>query len=316
MNRKKNESIEVNDFFKRFAEKLSLELAGQSVGLDRLITEATINRPGLALAGYLNHFAASRIQVFGTAETSFFEDLGEAETIERLNALTQFPELPCLIVSRGLKIPEKILEAVNCRNIPVFVTELRTTDFINKATILLEREFADRTSLHGCMVDIRGIGVLVRGKSGTGKSEAVIGILERGGGLIADDLVHVENVSGRLICSAPELAQGFIEMRGIGIINIANLYGLSAIEQEKELDLIVSLRPAASLNEVDRLGLERQQLSVLGINVPHIELPVAPGRDIARLIEVAAMDQRLKSLGHDMADDFNQKLLKHMRSKK
>lgn len=316
MNRKKNESITVNDFFESFAENLSLHIAGQAVGLDRLITEATINRPGLALAGYLDYFAASKIQIFGTAETSFFENLGEAETIKRLNAVTQFTELPCLVVSRDLEIPEKILETVNARGISVFVTSLRTTDFINKATVLLERVFAERTSLHGCMVDIRGIGVLIRGKSGTGKSEAVIGILERGGGLIADDLVHVESVSGRLICSAPELAQGFIEMRGIGIINVANLYGLSAIEQEKELDLIISLRSAESLNETDRLGFEREHLTVLGSKVPHIELPVAPGRDIARLIEVAAMDQRLKSLGHDMAEDFNQKLLKHMRTKK
>ncbi len=313
MRRKKNSSLRVDDFHQRFSEQLELSQAGAPVGGDRLITEATINRPGLALAGYLKHFAANRIQVFGTAECSFFEEMGIDHAILRLQAVTMFEELPCLIVSRGVEIPEEILETVNAKNVAVFVTTLRTTEFINRATILLEREFAERTSLHGCMVDIRGIGVLIRGKSGTGKSEAVIGILERGGGLIADDLVHVENVSGRLICSAPELAQGFIEMRGIGIVNIANLYGLGAIEQEKELDLIITLRPAASLNEVDRLGLERKELSVLGHGVPHVELPVAPGRDIARLIEVAAMDQRLKTLGHDMAEDFNQKLLKRMR---
>ena len=187
-----------------------------------------------------------------------------------------------------------------------------TMKFLNLTTIRLERDFAESTSVHGCMVDFRGVGLLVMGKSGAGKSETAIGLLERGGALVADDLVRLRNIGGELIANAPELGQGFIEMRGIGIINVANLYGLSSIRPEKKLDLVISLRPESDLNEVDRLGIRRESYELLGVNTPHVEIPVAAGRDTARLVTVAALDHQLRRLGYDMADEFNQRLLAKM----
>jgi len=184
--------------------------------------------------------------------------------------------------------------------------------FLNRATIRLEHEFAESTSLHGCMVDFRGVGVLIMGHSGSGKSETAIGMLERGGALVADDLVRIRNIGGELITASPDLARGFIEMRGIGIINAANLYGLSAIRPEKRLDLVVTLKPQEDLNNVDRLGIRRKGYRILGVRVPHVEIPVAAGRDTARLVTVAALDLQLRRLGYDMADEFNQRLLAKM----
>lgn len=312
MRTRRRKSITVGEFYQRFGDEFKLRRLGADGSWEREIVEPTVNRPGLAIAGFTGYFASQRIQVLGSAERAYIEQLGEEEARRRAQPLLACEDLPCIVMARGYEMSERWVKLLNDAGIPVFVTEMVTMDFIAKVTVCLEREFAEKTSLHGCMVDIHGIGLLIRGKSGVGKSEAVIGLIERGGSLIADDLVRVENISGRLICSSANFARGFVEMRGIGIVNVANLYGLGAIQQEKSLDLIISLRPFSDLNKVDRLGLERKQLSVLGVNVPHVDLPVAPGRDLARLVEVAAMDQRLKTLGHDMADEFNKKLIEKM----
>jgi HPr kinase/phosphorylase len=187
-----------------------------------------------------------------------------------------------------------------------------TMKFLNIATRCLESDFAPTTTMHGVMVDYRGIGILIMGSSGAGKSETAIGLLEKGAALVADDMVHLQNLGGELIASSPELSRGYIEMRGIGIINVANLYGLSAIRPQKRLDMVVTLKGQADLNEVDRLGIKRKKLDILGIKVPNVEIPVAPGRDTARLVSVAALDLQLRKLGYDMADEFNQRLLAKM----
>jgi HPr kinase/phosphorylase len=197
-------------------------------------------------------------------------------------------------------------------SIPVFGTSQITMKFLNAATINLEHEFAPTVTIHGCMVDMRGIGVLIVGKSGSGKSETAIGLLERGGSLVADDMVRVRHVGGELIATAPDLSRGYMEIRGIGIINVANLYGLASIRPDKRLDLVVTLKPATDLNEVDRLGLESKSYELLGQQVVHVEVPVGPGRDTARMVAIAALDQQLRRLGYNMADEFNERLLAHM----
>jgi HPr kinase/phosphorylase len=166
--------------------------------------------------------------------------------------------------------------------------------------------------MHGCMVDLRGIGVLIIGKSGAGKSETAIGLIERGGALVADDMVRIKLVGGELNASAPALSRGYLEIRGIGIVNVANLYGLASIRPEKRLDLVVTLIAHADQNELDRLGLQPKSYEILGQPVPHVEVPVAPGRDTARMVAIAALDQQLRRLGYNMADEFNQRLLRHM----
>jgi HPr kinase/phosphorylase len=198
------------------------------------------------------------------------------------------------------------------KQIPVFGTSEVTMNFLNAATIRLEHDFAPSVTLHGCMVDMRGVGVLIMGKSGSGKSETAIGLLERGASLVADDMVRIKYVGGGLVASAPDLSRGYMEIRGIGIVNVANIFGLASIRPDKRLDMVVTLKPHADLNEVDRLGMRQKTYEILGQKVSHVEIPVAPGRDTARLVTIAALDQQLRRLGYNMADEFNQRLLDHM----
>jgi HPr kinase/phosphorylase len=188
-----------------------------------------------------------------------------------------------------------------------------TMNYINAATLRLDWEFAPTTSLHGCMVDVMGIGILLQGESGTGKSETVLGLLRRGASLVADDMVKLRNIEDReLIATAPELGRSYMEVRGLGIINVAALFGVGTFRTEKRLDLVITLKRDSAMNEMERVAVAGQTIGILGVEVPHLQLPVAAGRDMAQLIEVAALDQKLRVLGHDSAVEFNKKLLKRM----
>ena len=236
-------SISVGEFYERHHEALQLELVGSREGFDRSIREPAPNRPGLALAGFFTYFAKKRIQVVGNSELSYLKKLSPELRVERFGQLcTQ--GVPCVVMARDHVLPAELLPVAEEQGVAVFRTPMVTMKFLNLTSIRLEREFAESTSLHGCMVDFRGVGVLIVGDSGSGKSETAIGLLERGGALVADDLVRIRNLGGELMTSSPDLARGYIEMRGIGIINAANLYGLSAIRPEKRLDLVVTLRHA------------------------------------------------------------------------
>jgi HPr kinase/phosphorylase len=221
-------------------------------------------------------------------------------------------DIPGIVIARGTRPGDDLMSIAARHRIPVFGTRLVTMNFLNAATLRLESEFAPVVTLHGCMLDVRGIGVLIMGKSGSGKSETAIGLLERGGALVADDLVRVRWAGGELTAFAPELSRGYLEIRGIGIVNVANLFGLTSIRPEKRLDLVVTLAPYSDLNEVDRVGLKPKTYEVLGQNVPLVEIPVAAGRDTARMVAIAALDQQLRRLGYNMADEFNERLLQHM----
>lgn len=305
-------SIKVGDFFERHHESLSMELVGSDAGYTREILEPTINRPGLALSGFYKYFALHRIQVIGQAERSYLRHLSETNAEKRFSDLCR-QRIPCIVVSRGQELPENLLAIANDAGISVFQTSMVTMNYINAATVRLDWEFAPLTSLHGCMVDVSGVGILIRGESGTGKSETVLGLLRRGASLVSDDLVRLRNIENReLVATAPELGRSHMEVRGLGIINVAALFGVGSIRTEKHLDLVVTLRGEASLNEIERVGADRRTIDILGIEVPEIELPVAAGRDMAQLVEVAALDHKLKALGHDSAVEFNKKLLKRM----
>jgi HPr kinase/phosphorylase len=221
-------------------------------------------------------------------------------------------DIPCIVVSRGATLGPELMAVGKEHSIPILGTSQITMKFLNAVTISLEHEFAPSVTMHGCMVDMRGVGVLIVGKSGSGKSETAIGLLERGGSLVADDMVRLKHVGGEIIATAPDLSRGYMEIRGIGIINVANLYGLASIRPDKRLDLVVTLKPATDLNEVDRIGLESKTYELLGQQIAHVEVPVGPGRDTARMVAIAALDQQLRRLGYNMADEFNEKLLNHM----
>ena len=308
-------SITVSNFFESHREELSLRLISSGEGLDRHIRQPAINRPGLALADFFNYFAEKRVQIIGNSEQAYLEQLLPEIRQQRFEKLCR-QEIPCLVMARQNDLAPDLLQIAENHGVPVLSSPLVTMKFINKATLCLEKDFSASISLHGCMMDIRGIGVLIMGKSGSGKSETAIGLLERGGALVADDLVRVKSINDRPTAMAPEGSQGYLEMRGIGIINVGNLYGLGAIRPEKRLDLVVTLTSQADLNEVDRLGITRETMDVLGYQIPHVEIPVAPGRDTARLIDVAALEHQLRLLGYDMAEEFNQRLMERMARQK
>lgn len=314
--RAKHPTVTVGEWYSRHSEALQIKLLGPAVGLDRVIREPTINRPGLALSGFYSYFADKRIQVIGSAELSYLKSLSSSEARERIRQLCSH-RVPCLIVSRNAHPPRHIVSEATSAGIAVFRTPMITMKFINAATIALEMDFAPTQSEHGSMVDILGMGTLIRGVSGIGKSECVLGLIERGHSLVSDDITRLRAIEGReLSGTAPDLTRHHMEVRGIGIINVTSIFGISAIRTEKRLDLVVSLKDWQELEEVDRIGLEQEFYEILGILVPHVTIPVRVGRDLARLVEVAALDQKLKGMGHNSAMEFNQRLLNVMQKKR
>lgn len=302
----------VETFYRSHAEKLQMKLEGPRVGFHRKIREPTINRPGLALAGFFTYFAEKRVQVLGAAENTYLKSLSPKLRIERFRELCA-QKIPCLVVSRGAHLDEALLAVATEEKIAVFRTPMVTMRFINAATIAMEVDFSPTVTEFGSMVDILGVGVLIRGDSGIGKSECVLGLIERGYSLVADDVTRITSLEGReLMATAPDLTRNHMEVRGIGIINVSNIFGIGSIRIEKRLDLVVTLKEWEDLQEVDRIGLDQEYYEILKMQVPHVTIPVRPGRDIARLIEVAAMDQKLKGLGRNSAVEFNAKLLNLM----
>ena len=306
------QSVTVGQFFKLHGESLEMKLLEGERGLDRIIREPTVNRPGLALSGFTRYFAYKRIQVMGHAEVFYLREQRREDREARYAYLFAY-KIPCIVFSRGLKPDKEFLVAAAQAGVPVFQTPQVTMKFINKATIDLEMLFAPRTSEHGCMVDILGVGVIIKGDSGIGKSEAVLALIERGYSLVADDVVKAILVDGReLLCTSSELTRDHMEVRGIGIINVAQMFGVKAIRKEKTLDLIVTLKLWDEVQDVDRLGMDQEFIKILGVDIPHVVIPVRPGRDIARLIEVAAFQVKLRKSGYNAAEDLNNRLLAQM----
>jgi HPr kinase/phosphorylase len=303
----------VGRFFAAHADELGLELVAGKKGLDRLIREPTVNRPGLALSGFYKYFAPKRVQVFGSAELSYLQNLPATERKERMRRFFACT-IPCLVVARRAKLPAGLAEMANEAGVPLFRTPMITMKFINAATIALEFEFAPRRSEHGSMVDILGVGTLIRGASGIGKSECVLSLLERGYSLVSDDVTRFRAFEGReVVGTSADLTRFHMEVRGIGIINVASIFGVRSIRTEKTLDLVVTLKDWQEMEDVDRHGLQRQYYKILGISVPHVIIPVRMGRDLGRLVEVAALDQKLKSHGIDSAHEFNERLIASMK---
>jgi len=309
---KKHPTITVGNFFTQYGEALSLKLLGSNAGFRRVIKEPTINRPGLALSGFFEYFAAKRMQVLGSAELAYLRSLPVAQARERIRQVLRH-RVPCLILARGSRPRPYLLEETEAHRISVFQSPMITMNFINAATLALEREFSPCTTVHGSMVDIFGVGTLVRGASGIGKSECVLGLLERGYPLVADDAVRLRCIdSNHLVGTASDLTRHHIEVRGVGIINVSAMFGIRAVRVEKVLDLIVTLKDWQNMEEPDRVGVQPQFHEILGVKIPHVTIPVRIGRDVSRLVEVAALDQKLKSMGTDSAKEFSDRLLKKM----
>ena len=307
--------ITVGQFFKDHAVALQLKLVGEEKGFDRKILEPTINRPGLALSGFYKYFAGKRIQVLGSAELSYLKSLPKVEAASRFRNLCA-RKIPCIVFSRAAAIPRALSMEAARAGIAVFSTPLVTMNFVNAATIALEFDFSPTRTEHGSMVDVLGVGTLIRGASGIGKSECVLGLIERGYSLVADDVTRIRAIERReLMATAPSVTRAHMEVRGLGVINVAAIFGIGSIRSEKRLDFVVTLKDWQDMEEVDRIGLEKEVYRILNITVPHVTIPVRPGRDMARLVEVAALDQKLKSHGQHGSLEFNQRLLNMMHRK-
>jgi HPr kinase/phosphorylase len=304
--------ITVERFYTEQAHRLELKLVAGAKGLKRIIREPTVNRPGLALAGFTRYFANKRVQVIGNAEAFFLKSLSPDSRQEGYADLFSH-KIPCVVFSRNLRPDKEFLRAAEKADIPIFITPLITMKFINLATLALEMLFAPRGTEIGSMVDILGVGVIIRGESGIGKSESVLALIERGYSLVSDDVTRVTLIDGRdVLGTSSELTRNHMEVRGIGIINVAAMFGVKSIRHEKQVDLVVSLKSWHEVPDVDRVGMEQEHVKILGVEIPHIIIPVRPGRDLARLIEVAAFQTKLKSSGYNAAKELNERLISQM----
>ncbi|SKA93349.1 Hpr(Ser) kinase/phosphatase [Prosthecobacter debontii] len=309
---KRPSSITVEEFFKTNEKALKLRLIGSDVGFKRKISEPSVNRPGLALSGFFTYFAYKRVQIIGNSEFSFLEGLDPKLRAARFSQLCTW-DIPCLVVARGHRLSEDLVAIANEAGISVFQTSMITMKFLNAATIKLEWAFAPTMLVHGCLVDVQGIGVLIQGKSGCGKSESVIGLLQRGGSLVADDAVRLRLVEEReIVGSAPEMTRNMIEIRGLGILNVAALFGVGSVRMSKRLDLAVNLVHLAESHDLERVGMASQSTEIMGLTIAKVDIPVAPGRDVAGLIELAALNYKLRTFGYNSAVEFDQRLLKKM----
>lgn len=308
----KRDVITVERFYTEQAGPLELKLIAGANGLKRIIREPTVNRPGLVLAGFTRYFANKRVQVIGHAESTFLHSLSSEERKKRYEELFSY-KIPCVVYSRNIRPDKLLLKAAEKVDVPVFQCPLITMKFINLATLALEMLFAPRGTDIGSMVDILGIGVIIRGESGIGKSETVLALIDRGYSLVSDDITRVTLIDGQeVVGTSSELTRNHMEVRGIGIINVAAMFGVKSIRHEKRVDLVVTLKLWTEVTDVDRLGMDDEFVKILGVDIPHITIPVRPGRDLARLIEVAAFQTKLKATGHNPAKELNERLIAQM----
>lgn len=310
----KADPVTVDSFYQQNVAELGLKLIAGKKGLHRIIKEPTVNRPGLVLAGFTKFFSFKRVQVIGSAETNFLKSLPPDQRETNCRRLFDF-RMPCVVFSRNLNPEPKFLAVAEERRIPIFKCPMPTVKFINSATLALESLFAPRGSEMGSMVDIHGIGVIIKGESGIGKSECVLALLERGYSLVADDVTKLTLIDGKeVLGSSSELTRDHMEVRGIGIINVAAMFGVKAFREKKRVELVVSLKDWSQVEDIDRLGIDEDYYEIFNVKIPHITIPVRPGRDLARLVEVAAFQTKLRLLGHNAAQELEQRILAKIKS--
>lgn len=287
---------------------LQLEICAGNDGLQRLVQQSDIYRPGLEMAGFFDYYPASRIQLLGKTELSFYASLTDEEKKDRMTRLCS-ERTPAIIVAHEMEPPAELIQAANEVGIPILKTDIKTTRFSVMLTNYLEGQLAPMQTLHGVLVDIYGIGVLITGRSGIGKSETALELVKRGHRLIADDSVEIREVSKNvLIGSAPKLIEHMLEIRGVGIIDIVNLFGASAVKSDKRVLLVIELEIWDENKVYDRLGLDENKVKIMGTELTKLVVPMRPGRNVSVIIEVAAMDYRMKQLGVNAAEQFTERL--------
>lgn len=305
----------VLDLFKTYGEKLELELVTAEATLKQKIAAPEVHRPGLGLSGFLKTYSSKRVTIFGREEIFYLKELSSELRRRRLKGMIQV-NTPAVMVCRRLVPPKELVEICSKQGVPLFRSRLATMDLFSQVTFLLRQEFSPTTMCHGTLVEAFGVGVLIQGDSSIGKSEAALGLIERGHRLISDDVVRLRVREGTALDgSGPELTRHLMEIRGIGLINVAHLYGAVCVRDSKTVDLIVKLEEWDDKHFYDRVGLEEQYSELLGVKIPIHLLPLKPGRDIVLLLETIALNHRLKEMGLHSAKEFKTKLLHTIASK-
>ena len=296
-------------------DALELKCIAGRPGLSREITVPDLNRPGLALAGFFDKFAYQRIQVFGRGETAFLDKLHYENKIDAIHEMFTY-NIPCCVFSHELVPHEEFIQTAEGAGVPILQTSLATADFSSRVIRALDSVFAPRQVVHAGLVEVFGIGIMIMGESGIGKSETALELIERGHRLICDDAVEIRCVSGNILMGSPfnKVATHHMEIRGLGIINVAHLFGVGAIRDKKQIQLVVHLENWDAAKAYDRLGSSDKMEEILGVHVPCLHVPVKPGRNNAILIEVASMIERLKKMGYHSAKEFDQNVLDWLES--
>ena len=294
---------------------LNLKCISGRKGLDREINIPDINRPGLALSGFFESFASERLQVLGQGEVAYLKKLEENNDTINIQKMFSYP-IPCCIFTHDLLPGKAFMEIAEEAHCPLLQTDLHTSEFSSRIMRILSGIFAPRQSIHGVLVEVYGLGILILGDSGVGKSETALELVFHGHRLVADDVVEIQCVSGNTLmgAGANRIIAHHMEVRGLGIINMTNLFGVGAIKDKTQIELVVNLTEWDSKQNYDRIGLEERFMEILGVSIPLLEIPVKPGRNIPIIIQTAAMNERLKKMGYNAAKEFNQNILKWIES--
>jgi HPr kinase/phosphorylase len=300
-------------FLERSGESLQLEDLGEGRGLDRVIPGADISSPGLALAGYIERFVAERLQVLGETEVTYLASLAPEDRHRILTSFFDFP-MPAVIVTKGQELPEGMASVAAGTEVPLLRTRLKTAEFYRRVKPVLEGEFAPTVTLHGSLADVFGVGLFFTGRSGIGKSECVLDLVERGHRLVADDIVITSRRGNDvLIGKSHELQRHHMEIRGVGLIDIPSIFGIRAVRQQKRIEVVVKLDDWDQEAVVDRTGLDTMTTTILDVKVPLITVPLNPGKNITVIAEVIALNHLLRYSGINPAEAFNDRLIGHMR---
>ncbi|MFD1361654.1 HPr(Ser) kinase/phosphatase [Lentibacillus salinarum] len=289
-------------------ENFNLTLVAGEDGIHRELTTSDVHRPGIEMTGYFDYYPRERLQLIGKTEMAYFLDLPPDAQKDRMEQLCT-DITPVIVISRGMDIPEVMLETANKAGVPILHSPRKTTRVISRLTNYLEAKFAPFTAIHGVLVDINGVGVLLTGQSGVGKSETALELVKRGHRLVADDSVEIRQEDyDQLIGNSPPLIEHLLEIRGLGIINVMTLFGAGAVRSYKKISLIINLELWDETKQYDRLGLDEETMKIMDVKVPKATIPVRPGRNLAVIIEVAAMNFRLKRMGVNAAEEFSDRL--------
>ena len=308
-------TLTLREILARRGDPLQLEPLTGEVGLDRPIPDPEVASPGLALAGYTGRFMPRRLHVLGETEISYLNALNPGERRARLEKFFDF-DLPCVFVTKGQAVPTELLDLARVRGIPLLRSKLKTAEFYRRIKPIVEEAFAPRTTLHGSLADVYGVGLLFIGQSGIGKSECVLDLVERGHRLVADDIVQVvRRGSDILIGSGHELAAHHMEIRGVGLVDIPALFGIRSVRQQKRIEVVVQLEAWEKAKDTDRTGLQQLETTILEVTIPRVIVPLNPGKNITVISEVVAMMHLLRFAGVDVAAAFNQRLIRKMKEK-